>query len=280
MKNFNTLSEREILALAISLEEEDERVYADFAEGLMQDFPAMQIGAGRSSFSRSIDEPGDYPQRKLLAVPTSRAANQYPSPEDQGASQRHLRCGRYDRCLHKTMSNPGNDSEFNQDDKKSYRHCRAESRDQERQRMADPTESCHGAAGQSADPRVATPCEAAVVRQCLGETHADSCTQRRGQSDKKRIPGVPSCKSCREHWGQRRHRTIHESGKTRLYDLQNKESSPGLIFIFVDLWAQLFLDQLLRPVLVRGLFLSQVIEQLADTGILSLAGNASGKRGG
>src|SRR5580700_1379714 len=40
MKNFNTLSERETLALAISLEEEDERVYADFAEGLKQDFPA------------------------------------------------------------------------------------------------------------------------------------------------------------------------------------------------------------------------------------------------
>src|ERR1700692_1064750 len=39
MKNFNTLSERETLALAISLEEEDERVYADFAEGLKQDFP-------------------------------------------------------------------------------------------------------------------------------------------------------------------------------------------------------------------------------------------------
>jgi rubrerythrin len=40
MKNFNTLSEREILALAIALEEEDERVYADFAEGLKPDFPA------------------------------------------------------------------------------------------------------------------------------------------------------------------------------------------------------------------------------------------------
>jgi erythrin-vacuolar iron transport family protein len=40
MKNFNALSERETLALAISLEEEDERVYADFAEGLKQDFPA------------------------------------------------------------------------------------------------------------------------------------------------------------------------------------------------------------------------------------------------
>jgi erythrin-vacuolar iron transport family protein len=40
MKKFEELSEREILALAISLEEEDERVYADFAEGLKQDFPA------------------------------------------------------------------------------------------------------------------------------------------------------------------------------------------------------------------------------------------------
>ena len=40
MRNFNTLSEREILALAVSLEEEDERVYAEYAEGLKQDFPA------------------------------------------------------------------------------------------------------------------------------------------------------------------------------------------------------------------------------------------------
>src|ERR1700760_525049 len=39
MKNLRDLSEREILALAISLEEEDERVYADFFEGLRQDFP-------------------------------------------------------------------------------------------------------------------------------------------------------------------------------------------------------------------------------------------------
>src|ERR1700693_1667475 len=40
MQNFHSLSERKILALAISLEEEDERVYADYAEGLRQDFPA------------------------------------------------------------------------------------------------------------------------------------------------------------------------------------------------------------------------------------------------
>jgi len=40
MKNFKDLSEREILALAISLEEEDERVYADFFEGLRHDYSA------------------------------------------------------------------------------------------------------------------------------------------------------------------------------------------------------------------------------------------------
>src|SRR5258705_11942162 len=40
MKDFHSLSQQEILALAISLEEEDERVYADFAEGLRHDFPA------------------------------------------------------------------------------------------------------------------------------------------------------------------------------------------------------------------------------------------------
>jgi rubrerythrin len=40
MRTFDSLSEREVLALAISLEEDDERIYADFAEGLRQDFPA------------------------------------------------------------------------------------------------------------------------------------------------------------------------------------------------------------------------------------------------
>jgi len=40
LKEFDSLSEKEILALAISLEEEDERVYADFAEGLKDNFPA------------------------------------------------------------------------------------------------------------------------------------------------------------------------------------------------------------------------------------------------
>jgi rubrerythrin len=40
VRNFNELSEREVLALAISSEEEDGRIYADFAERLRTDFPA------------------------------------------------------------------------------------------------------------------------------------------------------------------------------------------------------------------------------------------------
>src|SRR5258708_13171078 len=40
MRTFESLTEQEILALAVSLEEEDERIYADYAEGLRKDFPA------------------------------------------------------------------------------------------------------------------------------------------------------------------------------------------------------------------------------------------------
>ncbi len=39
-RKFSDLSEREILALAIGLEEEDSRVYADFADGLSDAYPA------------------------------------------------------------------------------------------------------------------------------------------------------------------------------------------------------------------------------------------------
>lgn len=40
MRRFDDLSEKELLALAISLEEEDERIYADYADGLRESFPS------------------------------------------------------------------------------------------------------------------------------------------------------------------------------------------------------------------------------------------------
>src|SRR5215475_8020587 len=39
-RNFRDLSEPEILALAITLEEEDGRIYGDFADGLRETYPA------------------------------------------------------------------------------------------------------------------------------------------------------------------------------------------------------------------------------------------------
>jgi erythrin-vacuolar iron transport family protein len=39
MKNFSDLSEQELLALAISLEEEDNRIYGEFAHELDEHYP-------------------------------------------------------------------------------------------------------------------------------------------------------------------------------------------------------------------------------------------------
>src|SRR5207249_7992415 len=39
MRSFDTLTEQEILALAVALEEEDARIYDDFAEGLQENHP-------------------------------------------------------------------------------------------------------------------------------------------------------------------------------------------------------------------------------------------------
>src|SRR5207249_2415639 len=41
MRSFESLTEKEILALAIALEEEDARIYDDFAEGLRENYPAQ-----------------------------------------------------------------------------------------------------------------------------------------------------------------------------------------------------------------------------------------------
>ncbi len=60
MKKFDELTEREVLALAIALEEEDERVYADFADGLRQDYPASA-----SMFDAMREEESEH-RRRLI----------------------------------------------------------------------------------------------------------------------------------------------------------------------------------------------------------------------
>lgn len=72
MRDFNSLSEKEILALAISLEEEDERIYADFAEGLRQDFPASA-----SIFDGMREEESGH-RRRLIELYRSRFGEHIP----------------------------------------------------------------------------------------------------------------------------------------------------------------------------------------------------------
>lgn len=72
MRNFDTLSEREILALAISLEEEDERVYADFGEGLREHFPASAAVFG----GMRVEESGH--RRKLIELYTKKFGEHIP----------------------------------------------------------------------------------------------------------------------------------------------------------------------------------------------------------
>ncbi len=62
MRDFSDLGEKEILALAISSEEEDGRIYADVADGLREDFPATA-----KVFSEMAAEEGGH-RRRLLEL--------------------------------------------------------------------------------------------------------------------------------------------------------------------------------------------------------------------
>src|SRR5258705_1290828 len=59
-KNFKDLSDQEILALAISLEETDARIYADFAAGLKADYPAT------AQIFKEMEAEEDEHRRKLI----------------------------------------------------------------------------------------------------------------------------------------------------------------------------------------------------------------------
>ena len=62
-KNFKDLSEREILALAVSLEEEDGHVYGDFADGLRESYPATA-----KIFEEMQAEESEHRRRDILAL--------------------------------------------------------------------------------------------------------------------------------------------------------------------------------------------------------------------
>src|SRR5690349_12667969 len=62
MRNFSELTEREILALAIANEEEDNRIYTDIAEGLREEYPGSA-----QMFTEMAGEEADH-RRRLLEL--------------------------------------------------------------------------------------------------------------------------------------------------------------------------------------------------------------------
>jgi rubrerythrin len=72
MRKFDSLSDREILALAISLEEDDERTYLDYAEGLRDNFPASA-----SIFDGMAEEEADH-RRRLIELYRQRFGGHIP----------------------------------------------------------------------------------------------------------------------------------------------------------------------------------------------------------
>ncbi len=72
MRDFSALSERELLALAISNEEEDGRIYADFADALAENYPDSH-----AVFRHMADEENDH-RRMLIDLYVSRFGSHIP----------------------------------------------------------------------------------------------------------------------------------------------------------------------------------------------------------
>src|SRR5215475_15629010 len=72
MRSFESLSEQEILALAIALGEEDERVYADFVEAFRKDFP------GTASMFDVMREEESAHRRRLIELYRSKFGEHIP----------------------------------------------------------------------------------------------------------------------------------------------------------------------------------------------------------
>ena len=72
MKTFDSLTEQEVLALAISLEEEDARIYEDFADGLQEQYP------GPAKKFREMRQEEDGHRHRLLELYKARFGDHVP----------------------------------------------------------------------------------------------------------------------------------------------------------------------------------------------------------
>src|SRR5580700_3655687 len=138
--------------------------------------------------------------------------------------------------------------------------------------MSDAAQPGHRTTYPSSYPGMTATGKAAIVRECLGKSHADTRTDRGSDPYQKRVPAFVSGESCGEYWRECRNRSIHQTGQTRLHDLQDEQAPASLLFIRLNFRSQFFLPQRLRTTLMTPFFLGEIVEQLTDTGILTASG--------
>jgi hypothetical protein len=144
------------------------------------------------------------PRRHALPIKT-------PANENQDSAQSDLQRSRKRRRVHKAVTDPRDDTQFDNHDQHRRCHCCPEIRDEERKRVSDPAQGGHETANEPAGPGTTAPREAAVVGQRLGKPHADAGADGCRQPDHKRIPRVVR-RECRgEYRRESGHRTIHQS---------------------------------------------------------------------
>ena len=83
MRNFSDLTEREVLALAIANEEEDNRIYTDIAEGLREEYPASA-----HVFTEMAEEESEHRQR-LLELYRAEIRRAHPADPPPGRARLH-----------------------------------------------------------------------------------------------------------------------------------------------------------------------------------------------
>jgi hypothetical protein len=75
-----------------------------------------------------------------------------------------------------------------------------------------------------------------------------------------------------EHRRQRGNGPVYEPGESGLYDLQNEQAPVRLIFPVFDVGLKLGSFEFFGAIFVRAFLLRQVVEQLANTGVLRSCG--------
>src|SRR5690348_5430264 len=104
------------------------------------------------------------------------------------------------------------------------------------------------------------PGEAAVVRERLRESHADSGSERGSQSHQKSGMRGMRGKSSGKNGSERGDRSVHQTGQSRLYHLEEEKLFLRFFLTSPRTFFQRRLGQLLGLVLVRAFLLRQIVQ--------------------